>query len=67
MLANGMDLKLGQLLVSHSPSLFSIPYASISCRQDKFWVESLFGGLISLLLGFLPGYRKWHLQVTYSQ
>jgi hypothetical protein len=26
------------------------PHACISCRQDKFWVESFVGGLVSLLL-----------------
>jgi hypothetical protein len=48
--ANGMGLILDQLLVSHTLSLCSIPCACISCRQDKFWVESSVGGLVFLLL-----------------
>jgi hypothetical protein len=64
-LAHGMGLKLGQLLVGHSLSLCSIPLACISCSQDKFWVESFVGGLVSSIapLGFLSGYKRWPLQV----
>jgi hypothetical protein len=50
-IAHGMDLKLGQLLVGHSLSLCSTPTPNlITCRQDKFWVESFVSGLVSLLL-----------------
>ena len=48
--AYGMNLKLVLLLVGHSLSLCSIPCLYISCRQDKFWDESLVSGLMSLLL-----------------
>ena len=30
--------------------LCSLPSTCITCRQDKFWVESFMGGLVSLLL-----------------
>ena len=67
MLAHGIDLKLGWLLVSHSLTLCSLLRACISYRQVKFWVESFVGGLVSLIapLGFLSGYRRWLLQVPY--
>jgi hypothetical protein len=42
-----MGLKLGQLLIGHSLSLYSISNLYISCRQYRFWVES-FVGLMSL-------------------
>ena len=50
-------------------SLYSIPLICISCREDKFWVESFVGRLVSLSLhwGFLPGYRRWPLHVPYPQ
>ena len=41
MLAHGMGLKLGQLLVGHSLSLCFIPRACIFYRQDKFCVENV--------------------------
>jgi hypothetical protein len=50
MLDNGMGLKLGQLLVGHSLSLYSFLHAYISFRQDKFGIESVVGGLIFLSL-----------------
>jgi hypothetical protein len=43
-------LILGCLLVGHSLSLCSFPGACISFRQNKFWVESFEGLLVSLLL-----------------
>jgi hypothetical protein len=42
-----MGLKMGQLLVSHSLSIFSIHNPCISGRQDKFEVESFVGELVS--------------------
>jgi hypothetical protein len=49
--------QVGTVLIGHSLSLCSIPGAYISNRQDKFGVESLVGGLVSLMAppGFLPG------------
>ena len=48
-LAHEMGLQLG-LLVGHCLSLYSIPHTCIPCRQDKFWIESFVGELVSLLL-----------------
>jgi hypothetical protein len=45
-LAYGMGLELGRLLVGHSLSLCSRSGTCISCRQDKFGVESFVVGLI---------------------
>jgi hypothetical protein len=53
---------LGQLLVVCPLSLCSIPNHYISCRHDKFGVESFVGGL-----GFLPGHRRQPLQAPYLQ
>ena len=50
LLACGMGLKLGQLLVRHSLGLCLILNLCISCGQDKFWVRSFVGGFVSLLI-----------------
>ena len=50
MFAKGMSLKFCQLLVGCSLSLYSISCPWISCRQDKFWVETFVGGLVSQFL-----------------
>jgi hypothetical protein len=44
-------------------------HSRISCRQDKFWGRKFCGwvGVPIALLGFLPGSRRWPLQVLYSQ
>ena len=41
----------------------------ISCRQDKFWIESFVGGLVSLLLHWVSfsEYRSWPFQDSYPQ
>ena len=49
LIVSGMGLMFGQLFVVHPLSLCSIPHAYISCRQDKFWVKSVVGRLVSLL------------------
>jgi hypothetical protein len=56
-------VKLGQLLVGHSLNLCSIPHSCNFCRQNKIWVKSFVGGLVSLL----SGYRRCPLQVPHSQ
>ena len=63
MLAHGIDLKLGWLLVSHSLTLCSLLRACISYRQVKFWVESFVGGLVSLSL---TGGPTWLQEVASS-
>ena len=70
MLAYGIGFKLGELFVGHILSHCSIPHLFISCRQDKFWIESFMGELMSLLiapLGFLLSYRSLPLQVPHTQ
>ena len=71
MFAHEMDLKLGELLVVLPLSLCSIFHAIISCRQDKFWVESFVGKLVCLLyhLGscLVTGWRRWSFQIPYPQ
>jgi len=46
-LEHGIDLKLVPLLLGHSFNLCSIHNPLISCRQDKFSVESFVGGLVT--------------------
>jgi hypothetical protein len=57
--AHGMGLTLGRLLVAHSLSLCSTHHACVTCKQDKFWVDSFVDRFVPLmLLGFLSGYRR---------
>lgn len=63
MLALGIGLKLGQLLVVHSFSLssfFEPKFLQTEILGQQFcrWVVVLIP-----LSGVLPGYRKWPLQV----
>jgi hypothetical protein len=44
MLAHGMGIKLGQLLVGQSLSLCSIPTLCTSYRQDEFFQVKSFAG-----------------------
>ena len=65
MLACGMGFKFGQF-VGHSHSLLSIHCLCIACRQEKFWVESFVGEMVSIapLVFFLDiavGLFRFHI------
>ena len=59
--------QVGPVIGWHSVSApSSIPALLVS--EIKFWVEGFVGGLVVVpvtLLGFLPSYRRWSLQVSY--
>jgi hypothetical protein len=61
-LAHGMSLKLGRLLVG--PQSLLEPRACISCKKDKFWIESFVGGLVSLYCS--TGVPPWLKEVAFS-
>ena len=73
MLAHGMGIKLGQLLVGHSLSLCSIFVPAFLLDRANFWSKVIFLWnlkVVAVLIPLpwvLPGYRGWPLQIPYLQ
>jgi hypothetical protein len=63
-----MDLKLGQSLVGHSLNLCSI-FILAPLVGRKIWGLKVLWvvGVLLPSLEVLPGYRRWSLQVPYTQ
>jgi hypothetical protein len=67
-LEQGMGLKLGQLLESHFLILCSIPLPAFLTDRINFALKILwFSWSLFCSTGLLLGYRRWPLQVLYSQ